>query len=265
MEMITSASNEQVKKIRALNARAKIRREEGLFVAEGTRLFREIPPKLREHVYVSESFYKEHADILSGICYDVLEENLFRRVCDTRTPQGILTLVKIPEWSREDLLGTGENAPLILVLEDLQDPGNFGTMIRTSEAAGVTGVIVSAGTADLYQPKVIRSTMGSIFRVPVCREEDPAETVRWLKEKKIRVFGAHLKGSRNYVDQDYTEGTAFCIGNEGNGLSEKLTGMLDCRIKIPMDGQVESLNAAVSAAVLLYTAHAQRTAGYSNH
>lgn len=261
MEMITSASNLQVKKIRALNSKAKIRREEGLFVAEGTRLFREIPPMLREHVYVSESFYREHADILNGICYDVLEENLFRRVCDTKTPQGILTVAKIPEWSRNDLLGAGGNAPLILVLEDLQDPGNVGTMIRTAEAAGVTGVVVSTGTADLYQPKVIRSTMGSIFRVPLRREENLEETVHWLKEKKIRVFGAHLKGSQSYADQDYTEGTAFCIGNEGNGLSEKLTGMLDSRIRIPMEGQVESLNAAISAAVLVYTAHAQRAVG----
>ena len=258
MDIITSASNEQVKKIRALNARAKTRREEGLFVAEGWKLFQETPQNLREHVYVSQSFLQERGKELQDVRYDVLENGLFARICDTRTPQGILTVARIPEWSREELLGGGTHPPLLLLLENVQDPGNVGTMIRTSEAAGVTGVIVSAGTADLFQPKVIRSTMGSVFRVPVRREENLPEVIRWLREHSIQTCGAHLKGNSSYAEQDYTGGTAFCIGNEGNGLSDALTDMLDLKIRIPMEGKVESLNAAVSAAILLYTAHAQR-------
>ena len=181
---------------------------------------------------------------------------MFSRMCDTRTPQGILSLVRMPSWTWEQV--TGGSNPLILVLEDLQDPGNVGTILRTAEGAGVTGVLLSRNCVDLFHPKTIRSTMGSVYRMPCCFPEDILEAADRLRQQGIRTFAAHLAGKRSYAGEDYRGGSAFLIGNEGNGLSRQLADRADCLVRIPMEGQVESLNAAVAAAVLMYTAHAQR-------
>ena len=258
--MITSADNPQIRQIIRLNTKARARREAGCFAVEGVRIFRETPEALRKQVYVSASFASEHADVLEGVTAEVVEDRLFTKICDTQTPQGILTLCRMPEYTAEQLLGDGGKPPLIMVLEDLQDPGNVGTILRTAEGAGVTGVILGGHTADIFQPKVIRSTMGSIFRVPFRRETDPEAALAWLHEKGIRSFAAHLAGSVPYTEGVYTQGTAFLIGNEGNGLSDRLTAMAGGRIRIPMEGRVESLNAAISAAILMYEAQRQRTA-----
>lgn len=262
--MITSSSNAQVKEVQQLNARGRLRKEKQLFTAEGIKLFREAPPELREKVFVSVSFEMEHKEILEGITYEVVEDRVFDRMCDTSTPQGILTVLRMPHYEREELLGTaGEAAgaacaPFVLVLEDLQDPGNVGTILRTAEGAGVTGVILSRRCVDLFHPKTIRSTMGSVFRVPFRVEEDLPGAVGWLRERGIRTYAAHLRGKGSYSREDYTAGTAFLIGNEGNGLSDGLAEACDCLVRIPMEGRVESLNAAVAAAILMYTAHMQR-------
>ena len=259
--MITSADNPQIRQIVRLNTKARARREAGCFTAEGIRIFRETPEGLRKTVYVSESFAKEHRDILEGVEAEVVSDRLFGKICDTRTPQGILTVARMPSWQREELLGGSGRKPLILVLEDLQDPGNVGTIFRTAEGAGVTGILLSGRTADVFQPKVIRSTMGSVYRMPFRQEPDLEEAVRWLQGKGILTCAAHLRGTADYTAPDYREGTAFLIGNEGSGLSDSLTELAKCRIRIPMEGQVESLNAAVSAAVLMYEANRQRRAG----
>ena len=196
--------------------------------------------------------------MLEGIAAEVVEDRLFAKICDTQTPQGILTICGMPCYSEDQLLGDGIRPPLIAVLEDLQDPGNVGTILRTAEGAGATGVILGGNTADIFQPKVIRSTMGSVFRVPFRREKDTGQAVQWLHDQGICSFAAHLAGSVPYTDGDYRKGTAFLIGNEGNGLSERLTAMARQRIRIPMEGQVESLNAAISASVLMYEARRQR-------
>lgn len=256
--MITSSSNALIKRINLLNTRARARREQSCFVAEGIKLFRETPPEKREAVLVSESFSAAEKDLLEGVAYEVAEDGLFQRICDTRTPQGILTIAKMPEYAPEELLGPAGKEPLLLVLEDVQDPGNVGTMIRTAEGAGVTGILLSGKTADPFQPKVIRSTMGSIYRVPLRREADLTQAVSRLKERGIRIVASHLEGNARFGREDYRRGTAFLIGNEGNGLSDALSSLADVRVKIPMEGQVESLNAAVAAALLMYAAHEQR-------
>lgn len=186
--MITSSSNSQVKHVIQLNTKAKLRHEENLFVAEGMKLFQEAPAELLEKVFVSETFEREHRTMLEGIPCEVVEDGLFSRMCDTRTPQGILSLVRMPFWSWEQVVG-GRN-PLLLVLEDLQDPGNVGTILRTAEGAGVTGVIFSRKCADLFHPKTIRSTMGSVYRVPAYFAEDLSETVEKLRRER----NTHLCG-----------------------------------------------------------------------
>jgi TrmH family RNA methyltransferase len=139
-----------------------------------------------------------------------------------------------------------------VVLDRLQDPGNLGTILRTGEGAGIRGLIMSRDCVDIYSPKVIRSTMGSIFRVPFVVVDDLTEAVKLLKENHITTYAAHLKGeiySNGNLDRD----CAFLIGNEARGLSDEIAALADKKIKIPMDGQVESLNAAVATAILMYT------------
>ena len=187
---------------------------------------------------------------------EIVADNVFRQMCDTKTPQGILTVLKKPVWTVEDIL-KGE-APLVMVLEDLQDPGNAGTIFRTGEGAGVTGVFLTKTCVDITNPKVIRSTMGSVYRMPFLYVEDVVSLKAELEQKGIRTFAAHLKGKNSYDQENYQGGTAFLIGNEGNGLTEEAAEAADCLIRIPMCGKVESLNAAMAAGILMYEAARQR-------
>lgn len=254
--MITSSSNQQIKNIVLLNKKAKARREQGVFVAEGRKMFLEAPREWIRKVFLSESFERENEIPLDGIEYEVVDDRVFASACDTRTPQGILTVVKIPSYTEEQVLGGDD--PFLIVLEDLQDPGNVGTILRTAEGAGATGIVVSRRTADLFQPKTIRATMGSVYRMPILETDHPAEFLSKLSAKGIRTFAAHLNGTESYRAQDYTGPTALLIGNEGNGLSDEMARCADCLVRIPMEGRVESLNAAVAAAVLMYEVHGQR-------
>ena len=254
--MITSSSNPRVRQILLLNSKARARRESGLFTAEGRKLYGEAPASWREGVFVSASYGEEHPDIVQEAGAEIVEDRIFARMCDTKTPQGILSLLRIPSYSREDLLRKKD--PFLLVLEDLQDPGNVGTILRTAEAAGVDGIILSRNTVDLFAPKTVRATMGTIYRMPFLIEEDLVETVQWLKAKGIRSYAAHLKGQQSYSLADFGGGTAIFIGNEGRGLSDALSAAADQLLKIPMEGRVESLNAAVAAAILMYAVHDRR-------
>ncbi len=258
--MINSAHNQQIKAIQALNKYHKERKRTCLFAAEGIKIFKEAPRELLQKVYVSETFSKENPSLLDGLSFEVIEDDLFARTCDTRTPQGILCLIKQPAYTREEILSPKNGkAPFILLLEDVQDPGNVGTIIRTAEGAGVTGIILSKGCADIFQPKTIRSTMGSVFRVPFIVEDDISTILQLFKENSIHTYGAHLNGTINYSEPDYTGGTAFFIGNEGNGLSSFLSDRCDTLIRIPMEGKLESLNAAIASAILMYTVHERRS------
>ena len=253
--MITSIHNRHLKEISALISKRKERTRTGLFTAEGTKLFLEAPRELVEEVFVSASFAETNGALLKDTKFEIVEDSVFLKLCDTDTPQGILTVLKMPLYRREDLL---RGVPFIMVLENLQDPGNIGTIVRTAEGAGVTGIILSKGCADVFSPKTIRSTMGSIFRVPFIYEDDLFDVSDWLRENNIRTYGAHLNGACAYNEPDYTNGTAFYIGNEGNGLSDGLTTRCDTLIKIPMEGKLESLNAAIASAILMYTVHSKR-------
>ena len=259
--MITSANNTQVKNVIQLNQKAKARKEQGLFVAEGRKMFGEAPVDWVEKVYITESLANdekimEKVKSLSEEKAEIVADNIFRQMCDTKTPQGILTVLKLPSWSEEEVLA-GEN-PLVMVLEDLQDPGNAGTILRTGEGAGVSGVFLTKTCVDITNPKVIRSTMGSIYRMPFLYVEDVVSLEKKLKEKGIRSFAAHLKGENSYDHESYKGGTAFFIGNEGKGLTDQAADAADCLIRIPMCGKVESLNAAMASGILMYEAARQR-------
>ena len=256
--MITSTANPQVKNLIQLVKKAKVRNEQRLFVVEGIRMFREIPEGWLDRIYVSEHFMEEesHVKVLQGKNYEVLANHVLESVSDTKTPQGILCLVKMPDYTLEEVIPK-ENAHL-LILESIQDPGNLGTMFRTGEGAGISGIIMNRTTVDVFNPKTIRSTMGSIFRVPFFVTENLQDILMQLKSRKIKLYSVHLQGSVSYEEPDYKEPTGFLIGNEGNGLSDEIARMADTYIHIPMAGKVESLNAAIAATLLMYEAARQR-------
>ena len=186
----------------------------------------------------------------------MLTDTVFAHASDTKTPQGVLCVVRQKSYKLEDLL-KGEKRHL-LVLDNLQDPGNMGTIVRTAEGAGVTGVIMSRDCVDIYNPKTIRSTMGSIYRMPFYYAEDILKAIRKIKDAGIKVYAAHLDGEKSYDEEDYAFSCAFLIGNEGNGLREETSKMADHYIIIPMSGEVESLNAAIAASVLMFEVKRQR-------
>ncbi len=261
--MISSTANKQVKYVSNLLKKAKTRHEENLFVAEGLRMCMEIPPKRIRSLYISESFQKNpQCRILTERARHVetLTDTVFAALSDTRTPQGVLALAEQSHYALEDVMAVGRDGtlPHLLVLEHLQDPGNLGTILRAGEGAGLTGVLMDSNTADIYSPKVVRATMGSLLRVPFAYVEDLGEALALLKKKKIRVYAAHLQGSNAYDRENYRKATAFLIGNEANGLSPETAAAADVRIRIPMLGEVESLNAAVAASVLMFEAARQR-------
>ena len=237
-------------------------------MVEGIRAVAEVPLELLEAVYyVAEAMQEgQGAALLSrlkseatGAAIEEVTPQVLAAMGDTVTPQGILALVRMPQFDFKQLLGDDRRPAHIIILESLQDPGNLGTIVRTAEGAGATGIIMNRGTVDIYSPKVVRSTMGSIFRVPHYITEDLPGTIRSLKEDQgVAVYAAHLRGERSHDGFDYTGPTAFMIGNEGNGLTEETASLASQYLRIPMEGRLESLNASVAAAVLMYEANRQR-------
>ena len=224
-------------------------------------MFEEAPADRVKMIVASESFCKskEGAALLKGKKFDVVSDSIFETLSDTKTPQGILAIVKRLKYTMNDLMQVkNQKAPHLVVLDNLQDPGNLGTIFRTAEAAGVTGILLSKDCVDVYNPKVIRSTMGAVFRMPFLYVEDLPEKIKELQKKSIKTYAAHLRGENAYDEEDYTTGCAFLIGNEGNGLRDEVADCADCLIRIPMEGEAESLNAAVAAAVLMFEAGRQR-------
>ncbi|MDO4321342.1 MAG: RNA methyltransferase [Lachnospiraceae bacterium] len=254
--MITSTSNIQVKQLLQLQKKARERAAQDVFVVEGIKMYQEVPKERLVRTYVSESFYKKRKELFAkGQQVTVMSDRVFESVSDTKTPQGVLCLVRQYHYELQDLLG---ECPLVMALENIQDPGNLGTILRTAEGAGVTGVLMSAGCVDIYNPKVIRSTMGSVYRMPFYYAENWEGALNSLKQAGVSVYAAHLRGRDTHDRQDYRSPSAFLIGNESRGLSEETAAFADTYIRIPMCGQVESLNAAVASAILMYEANRQR-------
>ena len=253
--MITSTSNVQIKQIIALLKKGKERKEQNAFVIEGRKMFEEICQEKSRVVkaYFSDSYVKAgYADkAMKTVPYEVVADSVFDAMAETVTPQGVLAIVKMPEYSLEEMI---DKAGTLVLLENLRDPGNLGTIIRTAEAAGVSGVILSKESVDIYNPKVIRSTMGAVYRVPFLYVEDFQTPLKELRAKNVRLLAAHLQGKKTFDKADYNGKVGILIGNEANGLTEEASELANEKVLIPMAGSVESLNAAVAAALLMYEA-----------
>lgn len=258
MKWIESRENKTFKRLNGLKNR-KNREKEGLFIAEGERFADEMPEGAgTEYVVLSENFCQTH----DAAQYDgraetlVLPDSLFAALCDTETPQGVLAVCRRLKWDMDEVLC--RDKPFFLLAEEMQDPGNLGTVIRTADACGADAVFLSKGSVDLYNPKTLRATMGSLFHIPVFQNVSVAEIAGRLKERDIPLYAAHLRGDRPLYALDLKKACAFLIGNEARGLSEESAVLCDQWVRIPMPGQAESLNASVAAAVLMYEAVRQR-------
>ena len=265
--MITSNDNRHVKRVRELLSKHKARVTQSLFVVEGVKMTMEAEVSRIEEILMSESFYNEpsNKDVVERIAsYGLSEESVyvvkdsvFASMSETRTPQGIMGVIKIVPRELDELFDDSRT-PFIMVLEALQDPGNVGTIIRTAEGAGVTGIIMSADCVDLYNPKTVRSTMGALYRMKVYESKDLKGDILILKGRGVVTYAAHLQGENYYYEEDFKKPTCFFIGNEGNGLTDETAALADKYIKIPMEGHLESLNAAVASSVLMYETLRQR-------
>lgn len=260
--MITSSSNAQIKNIEALLKKGKERREQKAFVVEGRKMFEELllRRELFKKAYFSENYVSEHypEGVPEDIPHEVVAERVFRQMSETVMPQGVLAVAAMPDYSLLQIISSPQEK-VLLMLENLQDPGNLGTILRTAEAADVAGIVLTKESVDMYNPKVIRSTMGAVFRVPFVYVEDFFGLLETLKEQGVHLLAAHLKGERSFIEADYSGGCGILIGNEANGLSERVAKMATERVVIPMAGKTESLNAAVAAALLMYEAFRRRT------
>lgn len=253
MIYIESKENNLFKSTKKLKER-RFRQKEGKFILEGLRLIEEAVKARMEIEFIILS--ERDKDILElsillkeFIAEDkifVLEKNLFSQLASTENPQGILAVVKNKKISVE------LDGEFFLVCDKVQDPGNLGTIIRTAHAAGVAGIILTKGTVDIYNDKTIRSTMGSIFYVPIFYDNEDFSIIKNLKEKGFSLVTTSLKESKNFFEEDLRGKIMLAVGNEGNGISDELFSLANKKVKIPMPGEAESLNVAIATSIILF-------------
>lgn len=250
MIKIESKDNPAFKEAKKLKTK-KERRARRSFLVEGFRFISEAfnsKCKVQE-IFISEK--EEHKlyeyiekEKLEDIKIYLIREDLLNQLCDTENPQGVVGVVNIEEVSA----GSDD---FYVLCDMVQDPGNLGTIIRTSHAAGASGVILTKGTVDPYNSKTLRATMGSIFHIPII-EDNELTFIKELKEKKYSILAASLEGENNFFEEDLTNNLVICVGNEGNGLSDYIYSLSDIKIKIPMPGNAESLNVSTAAGIMIY-------------
>ncbi|MCI8632224.1 MAG: RNA methyltransferase [Lachnospiraceae bacterium] len=267
---VVSAQNSMYKQIMRYQSSREAKKA-NVFIVEGVRAVEELllsPEWKIESLWVSQERLQEDAffSVLketlpeSSTVY-VLPSALLSDLADTQSPQGVLAVVKRKTVKPEELFSGAEAAPLYVVLENLQDPGNLGTILRTADSAGAAGVLYTKGTVDIYNAKVVRAAMGSLLHIPVCAVETIEEAGALLHAHQVKLLGAHLKAASYHFEQDLTGPVAIMIGNEGAGLSVRATEQADDLVKIPMLGRAESLNAAMAAGILMYETVRQRLQG----
>ena len=254
--IITSVQNARVKHVVALQQKSSLRREEGLFVVEGQR---EIEHCVACGYEVVEMFTVDSLQFTDDYPTTTVSPLVYEKMAYRGSTEGIIAIVKCKEHniSSVNCKLSAVNNPLVVVLERVEKPGNLGAILRTAEAAGVDAVIVCDPLTDMYNPNLIRSSIGGVFSVPtaVCTSE---ECIAFLKANGIKILTAQLQDSYEYYDYDMTQGTALIMGTESTGLTQQWRNAADAHIRIPMLGRLDSLNVSVSAAILMYEAVRQR-------
>ena len=271
--LISSPSNELIKKLLALQSKSRVRRKEGAFVVEGVReismaleagiVFRtllvceEIAEK-KDLSKLKAVFEERSAGSLNNPEEIGITRKIYELIAHRKTTEGVMGIALAPNRTLEDLK-LREN-PLLLVAEAPEKPGNTGALLRTADAADLDAVIIANPLTDLYNPNVIRSSMGCVFTQQVIGASS-AEVLSFLKDRKIKIFAAALQSkSKPYYGEDYTGPTAIAVGTEATGLSDLWLDESDESVLIPMEGKIDSLNVSVSAAILIFEAKRQRAA-----
>lgn len=245
--MIASKTNELIKHIKSLHQK-KFRDEYREYFVEGVKLVNEaiFEGKKLQKILICEELLREDFSTSDNEILEYVTKNVFEYVSDTQSPQGILAVIKMDD--ADDTIK--EN--VIFALDDLQDPGNLGTILRSLDSAGIDTLLLSKGTVDLYNPKVIRSTMGAIFRVKVLENLDLKEKLLQLKEDGYKVVITSLDTNETHYNLDFKEKLVIVIGNEAKGVKKEIQDLADIKVKIPMLGRTESLNASVAASIIAY-------------
>ncbi|WP_251613618.1 TrmH family RNA methyltransferase [Senimuribacter intestinalis] len=250
---ISSKENRIFKECQKLSQK-KYRDREGLYLVEGENLLAETPSEQIHYIVSKKGKESLVPPALKTQQIYVMDERLFDKIAQTETSQGIMAVIEKQTYSAEELgslCGAGTN---LVVLDRLQDPGNIGTILRTAEGAGYAAAVIVKGTGDVYSPKTIRSAAGSVFRIPIIHVEDNRELRKLVDSLGKRLTVTCFDTDNDYFDVDLSKDTALVIGNEGNGVSLELIEMADIKVKIPMKGRLESLNASVAAGILMYEA-----------
>ncbi len=255
MNIITSKDNEVIKNIRKLKEK-KYRDQTNTYIVEGIKLIEEAieeNAKIKQ-IVVCEDCLKEDGCLEQRLLYQIakfdciyVSSKIFAFLTDVVNPQGMLAVIE--KSNSEDEIKYTED--IIIVLDGIQDPGNLGTILRTVDSAALSQIILSKTSVDAYNPKVVRSTMGAIFRVKVIEAENLVETLKKLKKHKYKVVATSLAGTENIYEIDYNK-KVIVIGNEANGVSDEILEIADSKTKIPMLGKTESLNAGIATGVILY-------------
>ena len=259
MQLITSKDNEQIKQIRKLKDK-KYRDEMGIYIVEGIKTVNEaIAEEADIQTIVICDDSNEQGELKQRMLYEVakyniiyVNEKVFEFISEVMHPQGILAVIKKKEECKIDY-----KEDLIVVLDNIQDPGNLGTIIRTVDSIGLKQIVLSKGTVDPYSPKVVRSTMSGIFRVNAVEVEDIIHTLKEMKKHGFKIVATSLETEKSIYDISYNK-TVVVIGNEANGVSKEVLDLADEKVKIPMLGRTESLNASVATGIVLYEAVRQK-------
>ena len=254
MNVISSKDNEIIKLVRKLREK-KYRDIENSYIIEGIKMLREA---IEENAFIKQIIICDDCEKSDNIPKELMYEiakyeclyvtnKIFKYISEVQTPQGVLAIIE--KNNKNNDINYDED--IILALDDIQDPGNLGTILRTADSVGLTQILVSKGTADPYNPKVVRSSMGAIYRVKVIECDNLLETLKEAKKNKFKILATSLENSTSVYDIKYNK-KVIVIGNEANGVEEKILNFADEKIKIPMLGRTESLNAAVATGVILY-------------
>ncbi len=254
--VISSKDNETIKKLKKLKDK-KYRDQENCYIIEGIKLIKEaINENAKIKLIIVCDDCKQENNIDADAKYEIAKyeciyvtEKIFLSLTNVVNPQGILAVIE--KEKSNNVINYDED--LFLVLDDIQDPGNMGTILRTADSLNLKQIIVSKGSSDIYNPKVVRSTMGAIFRVNIIESDNLVKTLKDMKKHKIKIVTTNLQTDKKIYDVDY-EKSAIVIGNEANGVSNEVLELADEKVKIPMPGKTESLNASVATAIILYEA-----------
>lgn len=253
--VITSKDNETIKHIRKLKEK-KYRDEFNEYIIEGIKLIKEA---INEKAEIKTIIVCDNCDknetIEQNMMYEIakyncvyVDEKIFSHITEVQNPQGILAV--IGKGNKEEKIDYSQD--MIVILDDIQDPGNLGTILRTVDSAGLKQIIVSKKSGDAYNPKVVRSTMGAIFRVNIIESQNLVNTIKDIQKNKFKVLATALETNDTIYDIDFSEKVAIVIGNEANGVSKEVLEIADNKVKIPMLGKTESLNAAVATGIVVY-------------